>query len=264
MRTFKLTSLVSSTTFDLQSNGIFVVSPKGLGNAYSLSYVTSEKNKHLNNAAPSFESIELTLTFAVSGNKYANYTRLATFLNNTIGTPMILEYGGGNKARQAKVIFKSLSKSQITIENDLEETLVLDRISYWYTTQIERIGHYNGFRSNVSIENNFNAPIPVDITYSVSGVSEASMWVKDASGNIMQRLKWKPKGTDSQYLIIAPSDGKRVTLVKNNVAENGYSLIDKQYKSFIYLPYGTWTIGSDLGQGTSWSIELVITHYIMD
>lgn len=263
MRTFKLTSLVTSSTFDLQSDGIFVVSPKGLGNSYSLSYVTNEKNKHLNNAAPSFESIELTLTFAVSGNKYANYTRLATFLNGNIGTPMILEYNDGNKTRQARVIYKSLSKSQITEENDLEETLILDRISYWFTTQIERIGHYNGFRSSVSINNQLNSSIPIDITFTVSGISEASMWVKDSSGNITQRLKWNPKGTGSQYLIIAPTDGKRVTLVKNNVAENGYSLIDKRYKSFIYLPYGTWTIGSDLGQD-AWTIELVITHYILD
>lgn len=264
MRTFKLTSLVTSATFDLQSDGIFVVSPKGLGNSYSLSYVTNEKNKYLNNVVPSFETIELTLTFAVSGNKYANYTRLATFLNSNIGIPMILEYSDGNKTRQARVIFKSLSKSQITEENDLEETLILDRNSYWFTTQIERIGHYDGFKSTVSIENKLNSPIPVDITFNVSGITDASMWVKNSSGDITQQLMWKPKGTDSQYLIIAPSDGKRVTLVRNNVAENGYGLLDKRYKSFIYLPYGTWTIGSNLTQNQTWTIELVITHYILD
>ncbi len=80
----------------------------------------------------------------------------------------------------------------------------------------------------------------------------------------MQRILWKPKDTASQYLIIAPSDGKRVTLVKNNIAENGYDLIDKRYQTFIFLPKGEFTIETDLSQSISWSVELVITHFVLD
>ena len=105
MRTFKLTSLVDSDTFDLQSNGLFVANVEGLGNDYSLSFVKNEKSKHLNNAEVSFPTIKLTITFAISGNKYRNYTRLATFLSKNVATPMILEYSDGFKTRLAKVIF---------------------------------------------------------------------------------------------------------------------------------------------------------------
>ncbi len=264
MRTFKLTSLVDSDTFDLQSNGLFVADVDGLGNDYSLSYVKNEKSKYLNNAEVSFPTIKLTITFAVSGNKYRNYTRLATFLSKNVATPMILEYSDGFKTRLAKVIFKSITKSQITQDNDLEEKLSLDRITYWYTTEIKRIGHVNPYKASVSITNDFNEAIPLDITYTVSGVATASLLVKNEAGIVVQRILWKPKDTASQYLIIAPSDGKRVTLVKNNIAENGYDLIDKRYQTFIFLPKGEFTIETDLSQSISWSVELVITHFVLD
>lgn len=264
MRTFKLTSLVDGGTFDLQSNGLFVVDPQGLGNDYSLSYVKNEKSNFLNNANPSFPSIELTISFAISGNKYQNYTRLATFLSKNVATSMILEYSDGFKSRMAKVVFKSLSKSQITEENDLEEKLVLDRITYWYYTEIQRIGHVNPYKPSVSVKNDFNVAIPIDITYTVTGVNEASLYVKNESGSIVQQLSWKPKDTGTQYLIVSPSDGKRVTLVKNNVAENGYDRIDKSHKTFIYLPTGSYTIESNLNQSKVWTIEIVLTHYILD
>lgn len=261
MRTFKLTSLVDSDTFDLQSNGLFVANVEGLGNDYSLSFVKNEKSKHLNNAEVSFPTIKLTITFAISGNKYRNYTRLATFLSKNVATPMILEYSDGFKTRLAKVIFKSITKTQITQENDLEETLSLERITYWYSTEILRLGQN---KASVSITNDFNEPIPIDITYTVSGVETASLFVKNEAGIIVQQLSWHPKGTTSQYLIVAPSDGKRVTLVKNNIAENGYDLIDKRHQSFIYLPKGRFTIDTNLSQSTQWNVELVITYFILD
>ena len=57
MRKFYLHTYDGSKTFDLNGKNAFAAEPKGLGNAFALSYKDSDKGKHLVNVTPSFENI---------------------------------------------------------------------------------------------------------------------------------------------------------------------------------------------------------------
>lgn len=283
MRKFTLHTYNKSKSFDLNGTSALAAEPTGLGNAFSLSYKESEKGKHLVNVAPSFDPIVLKVYFNADGtNGYANYKGLLLFLAECGTSAFLFEYNDGITDKFCDVVLQSNTKTEINEEGVFCETFTFERQTYWYErveesfalkhTSVETtkfpLGFPFGFvgsvfRNKQRISNKFFIDAPITITISGQIRDNIYLYISTLDGAIVAEISLSTNNEDGTEIIIEPTT-KKITVVKDGVSTNGYSLTDKTKQSFLYLPQGEYYIGSNMNDEDKGEIAMSIKRYLFD
>lgn len=283
MREFTLHTYDKTRSFGLNELSAFATSPTGLGNTFEVSYKESNDGKYPTNVKPKFDPISLKIYFNADGsNGYTNYKGLATFLAYCGKEKFILEYNDGVTDKYADVIFKGLTKTEITDEGVFCETLTLERQTYWYETINEEfvfaetdldpvfpLAFPFGFQGSTfttekTLQNLFFESAPIYIKISGSITNDLRIYIKNAQSETVAEIAMStdlPLGT---IIDIDPLDKKITITYQDNTKENGYGLTDKTKQSFLYLPQGTYTLGANIVRGGNGRIEISIKRFLFD
>lgn len=283
MRKFYLHTYDGSKTFDLNGKNALAAEPKGLGNAFALSYKDSDKGKHLVNVTPSFENIELQIYFNADGSDgYLNYKSLLNFLA-ACGTSLFLfEYDDGVTEKYCDVVLKSNSKTEITDEGVFVEPFVFERQTYWYEKVEESFALKNtdagqtkfplgfpfGFAGHVfkkkqRISNPFFVDAPITITITGDIENDIDIYIETLDGHRVAEIALATNNAEGTTIIIEPTT-KKITVTTDGISTNGYGLTDKTKQSFLYLPQGEYYIGSNMEDTDAGAISLAVKRYLFD
>lgn len=282
MRKFYLHTADKISSFDLNTDTAFAANPSGLGNAFEISYKTSEKGNHPTNVKPSFEPIVLQIYFNGDGTVgYGNYKSLLQFLAMCGKSVFLFEYNDGVTDKYCDVIFKSATKSERTEEGAFCETFTFERQTYWYElledsfvfgrTEIEGdfplsfpFG-FNGamFNNEKQISNMFYDPLPIAVKISGNIFHGLDIYIKNLDDEIIAETLFTSEPTNGSIVTIDPTK-KKIIINTAGIESNGYYLTDKTKQSFLYLPQGDYYVGANISVGTVGTIEISIRRYLLD
>lgn len=283
MRKFYLHTYDGKKTFDLNSDKALAAEPKGLGNAFSLSYKESDKGKHLVNVTPSFDPIELQIYFNADGTDgYLNYKSLLNFLS-LCGTGLFLfEYNDGVTDKFCDVVLKSNSKTERNDEGVFCEPFIFERQTYWYERVEESfalkntdaaqtkfplgfpfgfVGHV--FKKKQRITNTFFVDAPITITITGDIENDIDIYIETTNGDRVAEIALDCNNADGTTIVIEPTT-KKITVTTDGISTNGYGLTDKTKQSFLYLPQGEYFIGSNMEDTDTGAISFAVKRYLFD
>ena len=283
MRRFILHNLNKTKSFDLNGLSAFAAEPTGLGNSFSPEYKESEKGKHLVNVTPSFEPISLKIYFNADGSSgYSNYKGLMTFLTECGTSPFMFEYDDGVTDKFCDVILKSHTKTEISEEGIFAETFTFERQTYFYERFEETfslknismdktrfpIGFPFGFFGKVflkkkRVSNKFFVDAPVSIKISGQIKNDIVIYISTLDEKVVCETAVSVNNKEGTVITIEPTN-KKITVEKDGVISNGYSLTDKTKNSFLYLPQGEYYIGSNLEDEDHGAVEISVKRYLLD
>lgn len=248
MREFKLWNQGMTNSFSFTS-GVSITDIKGLGLKLKTTLVEGEVGE----IDTSHDNIQFRLEFGIDENAYTSFTSLANFLASNGKNAFVLEYSVNGLTRYCDVYFLSLSKSEKNTQRLLEEQLVLERRSLWYTIENAVIPVSP---SSIQIEN----PVFVEIqpVITITGATTGSLHIQ-ASG--LADLKLNNTLTLTQVLTI-DTYKKTVILDDGGTESNGYNLLDKTKDSFLMIPQGTYSIS--IVDGTAASVGMTYKKWVFD
>jgi len=283
MRKFYLHTADKSTSFDLNNPSALATNPSGLGNMFDISYKESEKGKHITNIKPSFEPIELKVYFNADGtNGYCNYKSFLHFLSVCGKTTFLFEYDDGITDKFCDVVFKSITKSEISPEGVFCETLTLERQSYYYEIAENRLSVGYGyvgaafplsfpinfdekeFANYCEIRNDFFLPAEIKITITAGSIYNLNLRIETLGGDLVSEMLFPNAGALNGKIEIDPKN-KKITITRDNgTIEDGYFMTDKSKQSFLYLPSGVYNFVTNITEYSSIEIQLSIRRYMYD
>ena len=283
MREFYLYTPDLSKYFDLNVPTALAAEPRGLGNSFSPSYKESNSGKHLTNVTPSFEPITFLIYFNADGSDgYINYKTMLYFLEECGTSEFVLEYRDGVTRKFCDVLLKSITKSEINEEGVFAETLTLDRQSYWYEAINEdfEFGRYESepsfpltfpiafqganVKKEKTLTNRHFTPAPIILRISGEITADVSVYIKDTNGNTVSEVLIANQLPQGSALTVDPTTKKITITDGNGKTSNGYGLVDKTKQSFLYLPHGTYTIGSNVVSNADGKVSLRVKKYLLD
>lgn len=283
MRKFYLHTYDGSNTFDLNTNRALAAEPSGLGNSFDLAYSEDDKGKNLVNVKPSFEPIVLKIYFNADGSDgYTNYKGLMLFLAECGTGKLLLEYNDGVTDKFCDAVLKSNTKSEINEEGVFVETFTFERQTYWYERAEESfalkatessltkfpLGFPFGFVGRVfkkqqKITNAFFTDAPITITIKGQIKENIYIYIATLDNEIVAELQLSTNSAEGTVIVIEPM-GKKITVNRDGEITNGYGLTDKTKQSFLYLPRGTYYIGSNMDADDKGEIAFSIRRYLLD
>ncbi len=287
MRKFYLHKIDKSMSFSLNDKGILATNPKGLGNNFNITYKETAERKYLANIKPEFETISFDIYFNADGsNGYKNYKTFVTFLSSTGMKQLLLQYEDEITDKYCQVVLKTQPKSEIDDEGIFCETFVFERQTYWYKEDIQSFSlHQNNIGNNGNIfpmkfpfgfsgtvfqkeyraTNLFFDEVPIDIKITGDIKENICIYIEDInSKKILQQIKMKVNCKNGQIYNFIATDKKQVLITENGQTRSAYDLIDHLYQTFLYLPQGTYIIGSNIQIGDKGSIDISIKNYLLD
>lgn len=284
MRNFYLHTIDKSKTFNLNTPSALAAEPTGLGNAFATEYKDSNDGKHLVNVKPSFDPIKLKVYFNSDGsNGYVNYKSLMSFLAMCGTSSFLFEYDDGVTNKFCEVVSKTMPKSEINDEGIFAEEFTFERQTFWYEeieqsfslkkTQNE-MGYplqfpfsFEGvtFTKEYLIKNQFFIKSPVDITIKGKITNNVQVYIKDATtGEIVSQIQLSTGNSEGTVITIRPTTKKILVEDSDGNITNGYGLTDKTKQSFLYLPQGSYYIGSNMNDEDTGEITISIKRYLFD
>lgn len=286
IRKFTLFDINKYNSIELASNGIFASNPVGLGNNFESTYVQDNRFKQITNTRPLFEEISFDIYFNINGtNGYKNFNKLINFINYNGKQPLILRYKDGINEKFCRVMFKRMPKTEINQDGEFVETFVFDRLTYWYMENDLRISLQNavpeeyvtyplpfefGFeglslQKEYTVTNNFFDSVPIEVRIKGELKENIELYIKNFNNDeIIQRVKFLINSSLNQEIIMSSVQNKKVTIIRDGIEENGYGYIDMNYQTFLYLPQGTYVIGSSISNEDNGSINFSIIQYLLD
>jgi len=283
MRKFYLHTADKSTSFDLNTKTALATDPQGLGTSFDTSYGETNDGKYLTNIKPSFDPIVLKIYFNADGSSgYVNYKNLTHFFNVCGKKTILFEYDDGVTDKYCDVIFKSLTKTEISSEGLFVETLTLERQSYFYEIVEKRlsIGYgYDGaafplsfpitfdkkdFSDSCEIRNDFYLPAEIKMIITASSIYNLNIRIETLDGDLVSEMLFPSASPLNGKIEIDPST-KKITITRDNgTIEDGYYMTDKTKQSFLYLPPGVYNFVTNITRYSGIEIKLSIRRYMFD
>jgi len=241
MRQFKLWNSAQSVAFDFTAEGAPITEVKGLGVGF---YVT-KNNRAVVGYGHEFEDIQLTANFGVRTNAYSAYNGFMAFVAANGRDKFVLEYQANGRTVYADVWLKKAPKSQRDEYRLITETIVFDRVTYWYT---KVTGSLVTSPDAIGIVNDIFDDIPVNLY--ISGPTTGNLEVSLKQGStIIAKTQLLENLTINQGLNIY-SDTKTVQFTNGAVGSNGYNKVSKAFDTFIQVPKGSFTLSITGGTGS--------------
>lgn len=285
MRKFILWKADKTISFDLNNERALAVDPTGLGNQFATSYKEATDRKYLTNIKPDFEPIAFKIYFNGDGSSgYENYKKLAQFLTKCGKGELLIEYADGITDKFAKVILKSMPKTEVNADGEMFADCQFERQWYWYEDVAESFALKTaasllsttfplsfpfGFAGSVfinkfEISNDFyeDAPIVLSIKGEIKNDIRVAILSEDSGQTVAEVALSRGSGEDTEIIIDA--DTKKITVTENGETVNGYGLQDPTKQSFLYLPSGKYIITSSVEQDDAGEISIAIKRYLLD
>ena len=242
MRKFILWNYNKSSSFDFTSNSIIISDVSGLG----VNFETTILNGVVADYERTFEDIVLLLNAGVEANAYTKFSLLTTFIAANGKNKFLLEYQFNSKTFYVDVWVARVSKTQLTEFNVLTETMVLKRMTEWYTM-------LNGIvplleSGQVEIINPLFAEMPVTLyaQFTTNGSVYIGLYYPSLGSAISAVCITGLAGD----IISIYSDKKKVTCTNGGVVTNGYNKIIRTQDTFMMVPQGTYKMAIYNQSGT--------------
>lgn len=234
IREFVLWNATKTSSHNFNSNASIITDVSGLGSSFDI--VKANNGKSVVGYLKNFEPVTLKINFGVEADAYAKYNDFASFIAENGAQKFILEYKYGNgTTRYADVWFKQLTKSQKTSVGVLEETLTLDRTTYWY---VQYDGSVPAYPDGVGITNSVFEGMPVDVQIVAGATGQVEVQLKQGATTISRvSVSINANETLSIY-----SSLKKIDVTLSGVVTNGYNRTNKTWDSFFVVPKGTYTL----------------------
>ena len=217
-----------------------ITEPSGLGNNFKM----LEVNNKVYGYEPNFENISFNVNFGLYNNGYNGYNELINLIKDN---EAIIEYDYGKGIRYCNVRLLNAPKTEKDGFNRLLSKFNFKRLTHWYEI-IEIEENNTAFLETQPITNELNEPLPIIIeTQSTTALNYTIDII--GVGKIIVN--------DTTNLYINPET--------KEILDNGnsaYEKVDKENKTFLHIPKGTYSVSLS-ASGAASSLKIIVKKWLL-
>ncbi|WFG96148.1 hypothetical protein M0C40_08670 [Spiroplasma citri] len=276
-RTFKISNSKDNLINLCDLDNIIILSFNGLNINFDNNYLNIDNNFILNNCKHFLNQINFKLLF-IGPNPYGKFNDFINKLNINLdnkSSPFLLFYSFWINEKTkleyyCEVIIKSIIKTELNNNNDLEVDFILEQLTNWkkeedklfeikpnktsgkrynehnnkYYFKLNRIKYTNQYNEKIKISN--NSYLASDTLITINGPTKNQyLKIENINSKVISELKINAEINENEKIII-DSRLKTQSIIKVDLktekSYNIYQYQDFKYTNFIQIPPGNYHI----------------------